>query len=182
MANDIFPEAMTSKLFGGQTPPPRFGPESASGRLRESCVHAKKKFTGRVAGHATFWDRDAEDLLTGLLLAAAVAEAPISRVGNWLTAVSSVEPRNHLVRAGSRSSGRTGGTSTSVRRERVLAADEVRALPKFTALLLVTGVRPALLRLVPWMAGAHADAIRAAGGQAANEDVDLATRGRAIRR
>lgn len=61
----------------------------------------------------------------------------------------------------SRSTGRGGGTSTSTRRERVLAADEIRALPKFTALLLVTGVRPALLRLVPWMAGPHAGAIRA---------------------
>lgn len=325
----------------------------------------------RDADHSTFWDRDAEDLLTGLLLAAAVAEAPISRVGTWLTAVSSVEPRNHLARAGftqladvmagrsqgahetregvyataraaaaslsdpqimawvtpapgvdvfdpaafvrsrqtlhllskdgagsaaplvaafadrlmleavraaehspggrldppmvavldeaanicriselprlyshlgsrgvtavtilqsrsqgrrvwgeagmdelfsaatikvigagiddpafaedlsrllgdedvittSRSSGKTGGTSTSVRRERVLAADEVRALPKFTALLLVTGVRPALLRLVPWMAGPHADAIHAAG-DGATDDVQLTTPGRGVR-
>ena len=34
--------------------------------------------------------------------------------------------------------------------------DEVRALPKFTGLLLVTGVRPARIRLVPWMDGPNA--------------------------
>ncbi|WP_285623802.1 TraM recognition domain-containing protein [Kineosporia sp. NBRC 101677] len=61
-----------------------------------------------------------------------------------------------------RSSGGSGGTSRSSRRERVLPADEVRALPKFTALLLATGIRPALVRLVPWMAGAHAERIRSA--------------------
>jgi type IV secretory pathway TraG/TraD family ATPase VirD4 len=62
----------------------------------------------------------------------------------------------------SRSSGRSGGLSRTTRRERVLAADEVRALAKFTGLLLVTGVRPALLRLVPWMDGPRSIAIRAA--------------------
>ena len=60
-----------------------------------------------------------------------------------------------------RTSGRTGGMSRTTRRERVLAPDEVRALAKFTGLLLVTGIRPALLRLVPWMDGPRADAIRA---------------------
>lgn len=61
-----------------------------------------------------------------------------------------------------RTSGRTGGVSRTTRRERVLAPDEVRALAKFTGLLLITGVRPALLRLVPWMDGPRATAIRAA--------------------
>jgi type IV secretory pathway TraG/TraD family ATPase VirD4 len=61
----------------------------------------------------------------------------------------------------SRSSGRSGGVSRTTRRERVLAPDEVRALAKFSGLLLVTGVRPALLRLVPWMDGPHAEDIRA---------------------
>jgi len=63
-----------------------------------------------------------------------------------------------------RSSGRSGGTSRSTRRERVLPADEVRALPKFTALLLVTGVRPALVRLVPWMSRSYARRVRSARG------------------
>jgi type IV secretory pathway TraG/TraD family ATPase VirD4 len=318
----------------------------------------------RTGDHADFWDRDAEDLLTGLLLAAAIAGAPIAQVGTWLTAVSSVEPRNILTRAGftqladtmagrsqgahetregvyataraaaacladpqimawvtprpgldpfdpaafvhsaqtlyllskdgagsaaplvaafadrlmldavraaehspagrldpplvavldeaanicriaelprlyshlgsrgvvpvtilqsrsqgrrvwgergmdelfsaatikvigagiddptfaddisrllgdedvlttTRSTGKTGGTSTTTRRERVLAADDIRALPKFTALLLVTGVRPALLRLVPWMHGPHAKTILAATGTAAADNATL---------
>jgi type IV secretory pathway TraG/TraD family ATPase VirD4 len=66
------------------------------------------------------------------------------------------------IRVRTRTDGRGGaGVSVSTRRERVLAADHVRALPKFTALLLVTGVRPAQMRLVPWMAGPRADDIRA---------------------
>jgi len=71
--------------------------------------------TGREADPATFWDRDAEDLLPGLLLAAAAAEAPISRVGTWLTAVSSVEPRNHLVRAGFTQLGLPAGYNGRIR-------------------------------------------------------------------
>ena len=55
-----------------------------------------------------------------------------------------------------------GGTSWSTRRDRVLPADKVRALPRGKALLLVTGVRPGMLRLVPWMRGPRAAAVRAA--------------------
>ncbi len=66
-----------------------------------------------------------------------------------------------------RNGGRGGGVSVSTRRERVLPADEVRAMPKFTGLLLVTGIRPARLRLVPWMDGPRARAIRAAMGERA---------------
>ena len=59
--------------------------------------------------------------------------------------------------------GRGGhGTSTTTRRERVLPTDQVRALPPFTALLLVTGIRPSPIRLVPWTHGPHAHAIHAA--------------------
>lgn len=55
-----------------------------------------------------------------------------------------------------------GGASVTTRRERVLPADQVRALPKFTALLLATGIRPSPIRLVPWMDGPRADDIHAA--------------------
>jgi type IV secretory pathway TraG/TraD family ATPase VirD4 len=66
------------------------------------------------------------------------------------------------IRVRTRTGGHGGtGVSVSTRRERVLAADHVRALPKFGALLLVTGVRPARMRLVSWMAGTRADDIRA---------------------
>ena len=55
-----------------------------------------------------------------------------------------------------------GGTSWSTRRDRVMPADKVRALQRGRALLLVTGVRPGMLRLVPWMRGPRAADIRAA--------------------
>ncbi|MFD5372093.1 type IV secretory system conjugative DNA transfer family protein [Streptomyces sp. NPDC127103] len=58
---------------------------------------------------------------------------------------------DHKVSETSVSHGSTGrSTSTSKRRERVMEAAEVRALPKGRALLLVTGVRVGLLRLRPW--------------------------------
>jgi type IV secretory pathway TraG/TraD family ATPase VirD4 len=65
------------------------------------------------------------------------------------------------IRVTTRTPGKNGGTSTTTRRERVLPPDEVRALPEHTALLLLTGVRPARMRLVPWMDGARARDIRA---------------------
>lgn len=40
--------------------------------------------------------------------------------------------------------------SVSYRQEMVLPADRIRALPKGTALLLATGIRPAVIRLRPW--------------------------------
>ncbi|WP_200300665.1 TraM recognition domain-containing protein [Streptomyces adelaidensis] len=49
--------------------------------------------------------------------------------------------------------------STSYRLERILPADRIRALPKGTALLLATGIRPALVRLRPWYAEPGADRI-----------------------
>ncbi|MGW0996655.1 type IV secretory system conjugative DNA transfer family protein [Streptomyces sp. NPDC002523] len=52
--------------------------------------------------------------------------------------------------------------STSYRLERILPADRIRALPKGTALLLATGIRPALIRLRPWYAEPGADRIQAA--------------------
>lgn len=48
-------------------------------------------------------------------------------------------------------SGGQGGasSSTSTRRERILPAAAVRALPKTHAVLLATGVKPAMIRLLP---------------------------------
>ncbi|MFP8906175.1 type IV secretory system conjugative DNA transfer family protein [Streptomyces atacamensis] len=57
----------------------------------------------------------------------------------------------HKVRETSVSHGSTGrSVSTSRRRERVLEAAEIRALPKGRALLLATGVRVGMVRLRPW--------------------------------
>ncbi|WP_423833766.1 type IV secretory system conjugative DNA transfer family protein [Streptomyces manipurensis] len=52
--------------------------------------------------------------------------------------------------------------STSYRLERILPADRIRALPKGTALLMATGVRPALIRLRPWYKEPGAGRISAA--------------------
>ncbi|MGW1811852.1 type IV secretory system conjugative DNA transfer family protein, partial [Streptomyces sp. NPDC002078] len=57
----------------------------------------------------------------------------------------------HRVSESSVSHGSSGrSVSTSRRRERVMEAADVRALPKGRALLLVTGVRVGMIRLRPW--------------------------------
>ncbi|PRY29564.1 type IV secretory system conjugative DNA transfer family protein [Pseudosporangium ferrugineum] len=61
--------------------------------------------------------------------------------------------------------------STSYRQEQVLPADKIRALPKGTALLLATGVRPALIRLRPWYKEPNAGPI----SQAAKAEVEAIT-------
>ena len=64
---------------------------------------------------------------------------------------------------------RGGGThtySTSTRRERILSAADIRALPRNEAILLATGIRPALIRLLPWYESRRAEQIRAAETQA----------------
>jgi type IV secretory pathway TraG/TraD family ATPase VirD4 len=56
--------------------------------------------------------------------------------------------------------------SVSMRQERILPADAIRALPKGTALLLATGIRPALLNLRPWYKEANAGPLGAASARA----------------
>nr|WP_246596707.1 type IV secretory system conjugative DNA transfer family protein [Streptomyces aurantiacus] len=69
---------------------------------------------------------------------------------------------NHDVRTASVSKGKEGTSrSYSYRLDPVLPADRIRALPKGTALLLATGVRPALIRLRPWYKEADAGRISA---------------------
>jgi type IV secretory pathway TraG/TraD family ATPase VirD4 len=51
--------------------------------------------------------------------------------------------------------------SVSIRRQRILAAEDIRALPRVTALLLATGCRAALLTLSPWFEAINAPAISA---------------------
>ncbi|WP_413807663.1 TraM recognition domain-containing protein [Streptomyces sp. OE57] len=70
---------------------------------------------------------------------------------------------NHDVRTPSISKSKDGTSrSYSYRLDPVLPADRIRALPKGTALLLATGVRPALIRLRPWYKEPGAGAISAA--------------------
>jgi len=70
---------------------------------------------------------------------------------------------NRDVRTPSYSKSKDGSSrSYSYRLDPVLPADRIRALPKGTALLLSTGVRPALIRLRPWYKEPNAGRISAA--------------------
>ena len=51
--------------------------------------------------------------------------------------------------------------STSVQRRRILEPGDLRALPRGRAILLATGARAAMIDLMPWYAGEHADTIGA---------------------
>ncbi|MFJ2264645.1 type IV secretory system conjugative DNA transfer family protein [Streptomyces sp. NPDC087844] len=69
----------------------------------------------------------------------------------------------HDVKTPSISRSKDGSSrSISYRQESIMPADKIRALPKGTALLLATGVRPALIRLRPWYREADAGPISAA--------------------
>ncbi|MGH3217932.1 MAG: type IV secretory system conjugative DNA transfer family protein [Streptosporangiaceae bacterium] len=63
-----------------------------------------------------------------------------------------------------------GSESVSLRRQDILEPAAIRALPPGTALLLATGIKPALMRLTPWYAGPRAAEITAAQ-QAAQEQI-----------
>ncbi|MCM1967973.1 type IV secretory system conjugative DNA transfer family protein [Streptomyces sp. G1] len=74
---------------------------------------------------------------------------------------------DHDVRTVSVSTSESGkSTSVSMRQERVLPTDAIRALPKGSALLLATGIRPALLDLKPWYREPNASRLGAASAQA----------------
>ena len=60
--------------------------------------------------------------------------------------------------------------SVTLRRQDILEPAAIRALPPGTALLLATGIKPALIHLTPWYAGPHAAEINAAA-QAAQEQI-----------
>jgi type IV secretory pathway TraG/TraD family ATPase VirD4 len=60
-------------------------------------------------------------------------------------------------------------SSTSTRRERILTAADIRALPKRQAILLATGTRAAMVELLPWYTGRRRDEISAAERSAAEE-------------
>ena len=69
------------------------------------------------------------------------------------------------VRSASYGDGRAS-EQVSLRRQDILQAADIRALPPGTALLLATGARPALIRLRPWYDGPDARRISAAIGHA----------------
>jgi type IV secretory pathway TraG/TraD family ATPase VirD4 len=61
---------------------------------------------------------------------------------------------------------RSSSENISLRRQRILGAEDIRALPRGTALLLATGCKPALLDLAPWYSGEHADKVESAASSA----------------
>lgn len=64
----------------------------------------------------------------------------------------------------------------SLRRQEILEAADIRALPTGTALLLATGTKPALIRLRPWYSGPHAAPITQAITTADSAIADAARR------
>jgi type IV secretory pathway TraG/TraD family ATPase VirD4 len=56
----------------------------------------------------------------------------------------------------------SNGENISLRRQRILPPEELRQLPKGTAVLLTTGSRPALVELQPWYRGPRAGELAAA--------------------
>ncbi|WP_405889843.1 TraM recognition domain-containing protein [Streptomyces sp. NBC_00133] len=74
---------------------------------------------------------------------------------------------DHDVETKSTSTSDSGrSTSVSMRQERILAADAIRALPKGTALAFATGMRAAMLDLRPWYLEPGADELSAASARA----------------
>ncbi|WP_329309189.1 type IV secretory system conjugative DNA transfer family protein [Streptomyces microflavus] len=74
---------------------------------------------------------------------------------------------DHDVETTSTSTSESGkSTSVSMRQERILPADAIRALPKGSALCLATGMRVAMLDLRPWYAEPGADELGAASARA----------------
>ncbi|MGY0488309.1 type IV secretory system conjugative DNA transfer family protein [Streptomyces sp. WG-D5] len=81
----------------------------------------------------------------------------------------------HDVRTVSVSTSESGkSTSVSTRQERALPADAIRALPKGSALLLATGIRPALLDLKPWYREPDADRLSVASAEETTAITDRA--------
>ncbi|WP_069629587.1 type IV secretory system conjugative DNA transfer family protein [Streptomyces niveus] len=74
---------------------------------------------------------------------------------------------DHDVQTTSTSHSESGkSTSVSMRQERILPADAIRALPKGTALCFATGMRVAMLDLRPWYQEPDAEQLTAASARA----------------
>ncbi len=58
------------------------------------------------------------------------------------------------------------GENVSLRRQRILAVEDLRQLPKSTAILFATGCRPAMLDMQPWYRGRRRAEIEAASARA----------------
>ncbi|MEV4079152.1 TraM recognition domain-containing protein [Nonomuraea fuscirosea] len=72
------------------------------------------------------------------------------------------------------SSGRS--VSVSARKERIYTAADIRALKKFTAILLLTGIRPVPIRMRPWMREPFGPRLRLAAARIEKQITDRAIR------
>jgi type IV secretory pathway TraG/TraD family ATPase VirD4 len=83
---------------------------------------------------------------------------------------------DHDVTVRSVSYGRGGHTeSSTLRRQRILAPEDIRALPRGKALVLATGSKAAMVQLLPWYNGPHRTSVQRA---AAHATAELTTRAR----
>jgi type IV secretory pathway TraG/TraD family ATPase VirD4 len=113
--------------------------------------------SGGEAGAKTLWSA-----ATVKLLGAGIDDAAFAEDVSRLVGDHDVPTRSKT--SGGGKNGRS--TTTSVRRDRILSPARIRALPKGSALLLATGAKPALLRLLPWYAGPRATDISAVSSAA----------------
>ncbi|MEV4210201.1 TraM recognition domain-containing protein [Micromonospora sp. NPDC049662] len=90
----------------------------------------------------------------------------------------------HDVTVSSRTRDGKGHTSyqTSVRRQRILDPAQIRALPKGSALLFATGVKVAMLNLLPWYDEPNAERLTDATAASTVEMTHQAQRARAARK
>lgn len=123
------------------------------------------------------WGEIGMDTLWGAatvkIIGAGLDDAKVAEDISRLIGEEDVDVRSYSTSQGKKTS------SVSVRQQRVLSAADVRALPKGQAILLVTGVKAAIIKLLPWYAGPRAEAIAAATKQAERQLTDRARAGRA---
>jgi TraM recognition site of TraD and TraG len=100
-------------------------------------------------GFATLWSAATVKVIGAGIDSAKMAEDISKLIGD------------HDVAVRSSSHGRDSTTSTSLRQQRIIPADRVRALPKGQALVLATGVKAALVQGLPWYGGDRAERIAA---------------------
>jgi len=100
------------------------------------------------AGMDTLWSAATVKLLGAGMDDAKVVEDVSRLIGDHDVAVRSFSDGD-----------RSRSTSTSLRRQRVLPPEDIRALPRGMALLMATGTRVALLHLRPSYSGPRRDEI-----------------------
>jgi type IV secretory pathway TraG/TraD family ATPase VirD4 len=102
-------------------------------------------------GMAALWSAATVKLIGAGLDDARHAEDVSRLIGDHDVAVTSVN----------RDSNGAASYSTSAQRRRILEPSDLRALPRGRAILLATGARAAMIELMPWYTGDHAEAVGA---------------------